>query len=431
MEKPSQGADMKIALIHTPFWRRAGGERQILRLAIELQRLGHDPEIFTNAVNPDSYPEFFDKVKINVVPHPLTGRLPRSVAPQIAVTRISDTPTGELKHQSTPGIRRWVSNLVGRQYYTSELPAMFQLGRKVPEGFDVINNHNFPTEWAAYFAKSRLKAPVVWMCNEPPYWFFVPEHRKGLLKINWPLFELLDKISVSYIDQIMVLSHVSERYVKQAYGRGSRIVRTGVDAELFHNVSGINLRRKYGLENAFVMLFVGGSRYAFRKDLVKALQILAKKYDHIRLIIDTSREKDVLAKLSEDLGVRDKLLLLHSRTDAELAEVYAACDVFVYPSAASPWGLVVTEAMAAGKSVIVSKQVGTSEIISNNENGIIIETATPQEIATQVASLIENPKLRKKLGENAYLYVRDNLSWRNYAERVLRVFEETLRRSKT
>lgn len=55
---------------------------------------------------------------------------------------------------------------------------MLNLGRRIPKGFDVINNHNFPTEWAAFIAKKRLKVPVAWMCNEPPYWFFLPEHRE-------------------------------------------------------------------------------------------------------------------------------------------------------------------------------------------------------------------------------------------------------------
>ena len=45
-------------MIHTPFWARAGGERQILRLAIELQKIGHEVEIFTSALNKESYPEF-------------------------------------------------------------------------------------------------------------------------------------------------------------------------------------------------------------------------------------------------------------------------------------------------------------------------------------------------------------------------------------
>ncbi len=419
---------MRIAMIHTPFWKRAGGERQILRLAIELEKLGHEVEIFTNAVNEDSYPEFLKKVKINVVPHPLTGKLPRVVAPQIAVTKIHENPQSET--QKSLSFRKWMSTMVGRQYYTSEVPAMIELGRKIPKGFDIINNHNFPTEWATFIAKSRLKIPAVWMCNEPPYWFFAPEQRSGLRKINWPLFEILDRVSVDYIDEIMVLSRVSGAYVRRAYNRSSRIVRTGVDVELFHQASGSKLRKKYGLENSFVMLFVGGSRYALRGDMVKALSILSKKYDNVRLIIDTSRGQEELTLLSEKLCAKDKLLLLHSKSDVELAEVYAACDVFVYPASASPWGLVVTEAMAASKPVIVSKQVGTSEILTDDVNGIIIETAKPEEIATQVERLMNSPELSRKIGGNAYKYVKDNLGWEKYAERVENVFQHVLSRQR-
>jgi len=246
--------------------------------------------------------------------------------------------------------------------------------------------------------------------------------------INWPIFELLDKTTVKYIDEIMVLSHVSQEYIRKAYNRSSRIVRTGVDAELFRNAKGENLRRKYDLENCFVLLFVDGSIYARRSDIIKALSILSKKHDNVRLILGTQREREMLTSLIEELGLRDKVLLLNSSSDLELAEVYAACDVFVYPSSASTWGLVVTEAMAVAKPVIVSKQVGTSEIIQDHVNGIIVDKVAPEEISKQVEILIENPELCKKLGENAYRYVKNNLSWEKYAKNVESVFQETLSR---
>ena len=305
---------------------------------------------------------------------------------------------------------------------------MFEIGKKIPKRFDIINNHNFPTEWASFIAKNRLKVPLVWMCNEPPYWHFAPD-RTRFRNINWPLFELLDKMTVQYIDEIMVLSHVSEEYVRKAYNRPSRIVRTGVDADLLHRASGKEIRRRYNLEGCFVCLFVGGSVYARKTSLIRAVALLSKKYSNVRLIIDTMREQEMLTKLSEDLGLEGKVLLLNSIGDRELAEVYAACDVFVYPSSASPWGLVVTEAMAAAKPVIVSRQVGTSEIVQDHVNGIVIDRATPEEIAKQVEILIDNPKLGKKMGANAYEYVKENLSWEKYAETVERVFQETLAHS--
>lgn len=418
---------MRVAMIHTPFWGRAGGERQILRLAIELEKAGHEVEIFTNAVNETSYPEFFNKVKINVVPHPFAGKLPHGLTPQVAMPRIRETQNDEQRVWSG---RRWASTIVGRQYYTSEVPAMLQLGRKIPRQFDIINNHNFITEWAAYIAKSRLRVPIVWMCNEPPYWFFAPQQRQGLRKINWPLFELVDRVAVNCIDEIMVLSHISEDYVKRAYNRSSTIVRTGVDFELLQNASGKNFRKKQGLEGAFILLFVGGSRYGQRGDMVKALHILSKKYDHVRLVIDTPREQDVLTQLSEELGVRNKVQIIHSKSDSELAEVYAASDVFAYPASASPWGLVVTEAMAAAKPVIVSAQVGTAEIIEDYVNGLKVDRATPDKIAEKVELLINDHQLRRKLGENASRYVKENLSWEKYAEKVEQVFQQTIARTK-
>lgn len=418
---------MRIAMIHTPFWGRAGGERQILRLAIELQKLGHEAEIFTSAINTTSYPEFFARVKVNVIPYPLAGKLPSTLAPQVATPKIQQKPLEGVKRASG---REWMRRIVGRQYYTSEVPSMLNLGRKIPKGFDIINNHNFPTEWAAFFAKKRLKVPVVWMCNEPPYWFFMPEYRKGLSRINWPLFELLDKVSASYIDRIMVLSHVSARYINEAYNRSATVVRTGVDAELFHKASGDELRKKYDLEGKFVMLFVGGSRYARRTDVIKALYHLSKNHGEVRLILDIAREREMLTSLSQKLAVRDKVLFLYSTSDEELAKVYAACDVFVYPSSLSPWGLVVTEAMAAAKPVIVSKEVGTSEIIQNGVNGIVIDCAQPEEIAKQIEMLMDDSKLRRKLGENAYQYIKNNLSWERYAKNVENVFEQAISRPK-
>ncbi len=422
---------MRIALIHTPFEARSGGERQILRLAIELQKMGHEVEIFTNSVNLETYPEFFDKVKLNVIHYPLAGKLPPEWIPYILPPKITQIPQKRVQEAAHFGkIRRRVRKLWLGQYYVNHLPYMIEMGRKIPKRFDIINNHNIFTNWAGFVAKNRLKVPLVWMCNEPISWFFAPD-KSRFRKINWPMFEIIDRTTVNYIDEIMVLSHVSEKYVRNAYGRSSRIVRTGVDAELFHNAKGGGLRKKYDLEKSFILLFVGGSTYAKRSNLIRALAILSKKYSNVRLILDTYRERDFLTKLSEELGLKDKVLLLNSHSDVELAEVYAACDVFVYPSSASPWGLVVTEAMAAGKPVIISKQVGTAEIIQDYVNGIIIDKDTPEKIAEQIEILIEKPKLCKTIGENAYEYVKENLSWQNYAKNVEAVFLEEITRRKT
>ncbi len=415
---------MKIAMISTPIMGRGGGERQLLRLATELQRMGNEVEIFVSDLNAEnSYPDMLKNLTVNVIPHPLGKKLPNWLKPQ---TTPEKTAKGQAHASGKSALQEWMRRNMGKQFYTIpyELPSMINIGRKIPKGFDVINNHNYPSEWAAYYAKKRLNASVVWMCNEPPFWFFVPELRRGLRKINWPIYNVFDRVSVDYIDEILVLSNIAAGHVHQAYNRSSTVVRSGVDIEHFSKAAGTRIRQKFGLEKDFVLLQVGNIELNKRQaDAVKALQILSKKYSGIKLIFDGGGRRDELIRLIEKLGLSDKVLFLRSDSDEELAEVYAACDVFLFPAQIT-WGLAVVEAMASEKPVIVSNKCGVSEIIQNNVNGVVAEHANPQKLATQVERLMNNSQLRAELGRNAAKYVKNNLSWEMYAKKMESVFEK-------
>jgi glycosyltransferase involved in cell wall biosynthesis len=222
------------------------------------------------------------------------------------------------------------------------------------------------------------------------------------------------------------LSKIAQGHVDRAYQRSSRIVRSGVDIELFHNASGTSIREKYGLGNDFVLLQVGNFQLSKGQvDSIRVLYHLSKNYDRIKLILDGGGPKEELVKLSEKLGVREKVLFLHTNDDEELARVYAACDVFLFPEQIT-WGLALIEAMAASKPVIVSNKCGASEIIQSNVNGIVFDQAKPKEITKQVELLMNNADLRKKLGEHAYEYVKSHLSWEKYAQQMEKIFEEAL-----
>ena len=408
---------MRIALLQPSLTWRGGAERQILNLAIEVQKAGHDVEIFTCALNNSCYPEKLSQLVVNVIRPPITpGRqsknLGQSSSPQV--------------HKRSAA-RRLAGSF--RNYYHS-LPAMLNLGMKIPKGFDVINIHNPPTEWAAFLAKKRLNAPIVWMCNEPPFWFTDPKQRKGLGKLNFPLYEGLDKVAVDYIDRIVVLSAIAGRRVEKAYGKPYEIVHTGVSTDQFHRASGKEFRVKYGLENNFILLQTGNIAQDKKQvDSILALQLVSKKYDNVTLVFDGEGSREHLIALSRQLGVENKVLFLHSCSDAELAQVYAACDVFVFPAQIT-WGLAVIEAMVASKPVLVSNKSGVSEVIRNGQNGFVIEDPNPRNMALQIENLILDSELRQKIGENAHEYATQNLSWQMYAKNMTLVFEKALKNFK-
>jgi hypothetical protein len=132
---------MKVAMIQTPLVGRGGGQRQILKLAFELQRFGHEVEIFTSAVNKEKcYRDMIKKLTVNVIPHPLENKMPKWLIPLENQQRARHEEAAEFS-----SLRNWMRRAMGRQFYTIpyQLPSMVNIGRKIPKGFDIINNHNF------------------------------------------------------------------------------------------------------------------------------------------------------------------------------------------------------------------------------------------------------------------------------------------------
>ena len=241
-----------------------------------------------------------------------------------------------------------------------------------------------------------------------------------------PLYGGLDKIAVSYIDNIVSISFVDSARIEKAYGRSSIIVRPGITADLFHKASGKDIRVKYGLENNFVLLQVGNiARDKRQSDSVRALYYLSKKYDNVTLMLVGQGPREELAALSQKLGVEKKVLFLSGCSDEELAQVYAACDVFLFPAQIT-WGLAVIEAMAASKPVFVSRKSGASEVIQSGQNGIVVDEPYAENIVAQVEKLISDSVLRQTMGIKAYEYVKENLSWELYAKKMEVVFEKAV-----
>ena len=395
---------MRIAILHPSLTWRGGAERQLLILATELQRAGHEIEVFTCTLNDQCFPELANKLAINVVQAPFVQAMPSGTSKRTFSTRLAGRFRG----------------------YTVDLPSMFYLAKKIPKGFDLINNHNAPTEWAAFFAKRKLDAPIVWTCNEPPFWFSDAKQRTGLGKINLPLYELFDRTAVNYIDEIVSNSSADSVRIQKAYGRSSHIVRPGISTALLHKVSGNDIRSKYGLEKDFVLLQVANiASDKKQSDSITALHYLSKKFENIKLILVGQGPREDLIALSKKLGVDKKVLFLKDCSDEELADVYAACDVFVFPAEIT-WGLVVIEAMAVSKPVVVSKKAGVSEIIRHGENGFVFDQPNPNNMAALIEQLIVDSELRRRVGVNAYQYTKNNQSWDVYAKKMETVFQKTI-----
>ena len=98
----------------------------------------------------------------------------------------------------------------------------------------------------------------------------------------------------------------------------------------------------------------------------------------------------------------DSIRFIGFRNQSELPALYDLCDVFVLPSEHEPWGLVVNEAMNAGKPVIASHRVGAGpDLIEDGVNGFIYPAGDVAALADKLRRLIDSPEHRAAMGARA------------------------------
>lgn len=115
----------------------------------------------------------------------------------------------------------------------------------------------------------------------------------------------------------------------------------------------------------------------------------------------------------------------------EIDTYYSLVDITPFPrkpylvcEAVSP--LKPFEAMASGKSVIVSSCAALTEIVSHNETGLVFRKGDVTDLAEKLKMLINDPVLRERLAKNGYEWVKVNRDWSVSANIVQDIYKELI-----
>jgi len=174
-------------------------------------------------------------------------------------------------------------------------------------------------------------------------------------------------------------------------------------------------RRTLGVfDNRPIVLYA--SKFQQRKhpdDLVRACRRLSQEGVSFHLVMVGSGEMDSnLRALVEELAMPDAHFVGFVNQSA-LPKVYAACDVFVLPSEAEPWGLVVNEAMCAGLPIVAARGVGSAaDLVLPGENGAIFDARDIDGLAACLRPILQDDVLRRRMSAQSL----DVISRWGYAE---------------
>ena len=141
----------------------------------------------------------------------------------------------------------------------------------------------------------------------------------------------------------------------------------------------------------------------------------------VRVVIAGDDCEGHAASLSDQarrLGVSDRVTLLARHvggTDKERLFDRAAC--FAMPSLAENFGLAAFEAMRRGLSVLVTQEVGMSEIVRKADAGIVVE-GSAEAVAGGLITLLADPEKRKAMGNAGRAHVVAHYGWPAIAQEM-------------
>jgi phosphatidylinositol alpha-1,6-mannosyltransferase len=211
--------------------------------------------------------------------------------------------------------------------------------------------------------------------------------------------------------------------------RRIHLIGMGVDLKAATNEEGAALRRRYGLEGRQVLLTVG--RLAPRKGhdrVLRALPHVAARVPSVAyLVVGDGPERARLERLTQALGIGDRVIFAGLLPEREKAACYRASDLFVMPNRqlangdVEGFGLVFLEANASGLAVIGGRSGGTEDAVVHGETGWLIDPDDEDLLSGYIIELLRDPRLARRFGEAGRQRVLSDFAWERSAADVERI----------
>ena len=134
--------------------------------------------------------------------------------------------------------------------------------------------------------------------------------------------------------------------------------------------------------------------------LLDALRVLKPRCPQMTLAIVGEGDARVdIEAYAADRGVADRVTFYGGLSEEALARQYREADAFVMPSEREGFGIVFAEAMARGLPCVGVAAGAVPEVIENGVSGWLVPPGDPGALADALCTLVENPRLRERMGE--------------------------------
>ena len=267
----------------------------------------------------------------------------------------------------------------------------------------VFKTNQLSGSWTAVLAKVLFRKKLVVRAG---YLWSLNRAREKPRSLGNAIVRVLERVAVRAADRVILTGEPLKEYVVSRYGVSPgrvRVIPNHVNTDLFAP-DGAQPDRG-------VVCFVG--RLSREKNLPALIEALGGVPDARLRLIGSGAERDRLADQARARGVQVEFT--GTVPNSRLPGLLNRAELFVLPSfyEANPKSLL--EAMACGRAVLGTAVDGIRDLIRHGETGLLCGT-DPESLRGAIRTVLADPPLRRRLGENARRVVLES----NSTQAVLR-----------
>ncbi len=314
----------------------------------------------------------------------------------------------------------------GKECYRLLSPLAWSRDVLAGERFDVVHSHHPFTMGALAVRLARKRdLPLVYtfhtMLHEYAHYasLLAPVARRWLVRRYLRHCQAAERVMVA-------TRAVRDVLQQQGVRRPIEIVAQGVPAVQPEADARAHIRRALGVPETVPLLLYTG-RLTKEKGLALLLRSVARldggRPFRLCLVGGGPMERALRAQ-AMSLGLGARVTFAGWVPHAQVADYYAAADLFVFPSPTDAMGLVLVEAMSAGLPCVAIDRYGPSEVVVDGLTGFV----TPFEerpFSNAIRQLLEDTALRERMSLTARARARD-YDPEAMAARLVRVYADAI-----
>lgn len=324
-----------------------------------------------------------------------------------------------------------LTNLRQRPLEKLKLPAlvfaeMFAVARMLARHrYEAVHAHwVLPQGFVCALLARLFRVPLVVTC-----------HGSDLMALRGRLYQRFKRVALETANAVTTNSGMIDAAVREITPAVRRLERIPMSSEATIEASPARvdaLSRRYR-RDGHLLVTVG--RLVPEKgidDFIAAIASLGRA-DIRGVIVGDGQDRRVLEEKAARLGVADRIDFVGWASPEDVAAYLKAADIFVGLSKTGAdggvegYGLTFVEAMYAGRPIVATRSGAISETVKHDVHGLLVPESAPDQAATAIAALLENPKRALTMGVAGGIAARRLLSGESAAEKFDALFLDLTR----